>query len=88
MRCALRTVRVIANVRWREPDMAEDTPDIRGMTVNERLYHFALMPAFDEAVRSRKLESVVAVLLQAQFSQSQAEHTATTVLANPERYGY
>ena len=68
--------------------MAEETPEIRGMTVNERLHHFGLMPAFDEAVRSRKLEAVVAILRQAQFSQAQAEYTATTVLANAERYGY
>jgi hypothetical protein len=68
--------------------MAEETPDIGGMTVNERLCHFGLMPAFEDAVRSRKLEAVIAVLRQAQFSQSQAEYTATTLLANPERYGY
>jgi hypothetical protein len=52
--------------------MAEETPDIGGMTVNERLYRFGLMPAFDDAVRSRKVEAVIAVLRQAQFSQSQA----------------
>jgi hypothetical protein len=68
--------------------MAEEAPNIEGMTVNERLFHFGLVPAFDEAVRSRKLEAVIAVLRQARFSQSQAEYTATTLLANPERYGY
>ena len=68
--------------------MAEETPDIQGMTVNERLHHFGLMPAFDEAVRSRKIEAVIAILRQAQFSQTQAEYTATTMLASPERYGY
>lgn len=68
--------------------MADEAPDIKGMTVNERLYHFGLMPAFDEAVRARKLEAMIAVLRQAQFSQSQAEYTAATLLANPERYGY
>ena len=57
------------------------------MTVNERLFHFGLMPAFDEAVRSRKLEAVIEVLRQAQFSQSQAEYTAKTLLASPDRYG-
>jgi hypothetical protein len=67
--------------------MAEETPDIRGMTVNERLHHFGLMPAFDDAVRSRKIEAVIAVLRQAQFSQTQAEYTAKTMLANPEQYG-
>jgi hypothetical protein len=68
--------------------MADEAPDIQGMTVNERLHHFGLTPAFDEAVRSRKLEALIAVLRQAQFSQSQAEYTAITLLADPERYGY
>jgi len=68
--------------------MAEETPDINGMTVNERLHHFGLMSAFDEAVRSRKVEAVIAILRKADFSQSQAEYTATALLANPERYGY
>ena len=68
--------------------MTEEVPNIDGMTVNERLFHFGLVPAFDEAVRSRKLEAVIAVLCRAQFSQSQAEYTATTLLANPEQYGY
>jgi hypothetical protein len=68
--------------------MSDEAPEIKGMTVNERLYHFGLMPAFAEAVRSRNLEAVIAVLRQAKFSQSQAESTATTLLANPKRYGY
>ena len=68
--------------------MGDEAPEIKGMTVNERLCHFGLMPAFEEAVRSRKLEAVIAVLRQAQFSQAQAEQTATTLLANPKRYGY
>jgi len=68
--------------------MTEETTTIAGMTVNERLFHFGLMPAFDEAVRSRNLEAVIAVLRQAQFSQSQADYTARTILAKPGHYGY
>ena len=68
--------------------MSTNTQSIHGMTVNERLVHLGLMTAFEEAMRTRKLESVVAVLRQAQFSQSQAEQTATSLLANPGRYGY
>lgn len=68
--------------------MAEEAPDINGMTVNERLFHFGLVQAFDEAMRARQAEAVIAVLRQAQFSQAQAEYTATTMLQNPERYGH
>jgi hypothetical protein len=68
--------------------MAENAASVVGMTVNERLLHFGLTTTFDEAVRSRKLEAVIEVLRQAQFSQSQAEYTARTILANPDHYGY
>lgn len=68
--------------------MAEDADNLEGMTVNERLFNLGLMEAFDEAVRSGKLEAVLAVLQSAKFSDSQAQYTATTILANPKRYGY
>jgi hypothetical protein len=58
------------------------------MTVNERLGYFGLFPAFDAAVRSRKLPAVVEILVQAQFSPEQAKATAESVLASPARYGY
>ncbi len=39
-----------------------DLDYIAGMTVNERLYHFGLIEAFDTAVESRQLSSVVEFL--------------------------
>jgi hypothetical protein len=64
------------------------TQSIEGMTVNERLSHFDLFASFDHAVKSQDLAALVQVLVQAQLSQEQAEYTARTVLANPERYGF
>lgn len=65
------------------------TPDfVAGMTVNERLVHFGLLEAFDAAVRSKQLSSVVQVLIQAQLSEAQARQTAKAVLAAPQRYGF
>lgn len=61
---------------------------IEGMTVNERLTHFGLIDAFDDAVRARDLAAVMDVLIQAEFSETQARETATAVLARPGRYGY
>ncbi len=63
-------------------------PSIRGMTVNERLFHFGLVESFDLAVKARDHAGLVEVLLNAQFSKQQAEETAITVLANPAYYGF
>jgi len=62
--------------------------DIEGMTVNERLFHFGLASHFDAAARARDVSAMVRVLLQAQFSEEQAQFTANTIAANPGYYGY
>ncbi len=61
---------------------------VEGMTVNERLYHFGLFDRFDAAARSRDVQAMVHVLLEAQLSQAQASQTAHAVAADPKRYGY
>ena len=61
---------------------------INGMTVNERLFHFGLFEPFDRAAKARDFAALVGVLVQAQFSQQQAEQTARTLLADPQRYGF
>ena len=58
------------------------------MTVNERLCHFRLFEAFDAAVLSGELAKVVAVLQRARFTEAQAHQTASTILADPARYGF
>jgi hypothetical protein len=62
--------------------------ELEGMTVNERLFHLGLMHRFDVAASNREVEAMVQVLLQAQFSETQALATAQAVAANPQRYGY
>ena len=66
--------------------MNEDT--IEGMTVNERLLHFNLFESFDSAARSKSFAGLVEVLIQARFSEEQANHTASALLANPKLYGF
>lgn len=61
---------------------------IEGMTVNERLYHFGLFELFDAAARARDVPAIVQALLQARFSEEQALYTASTLVADPKRYGY
>ncbi len=61
---------------------------VKGMNVNERLLHFGLFDAFTAAVRAKDLKALKEVLIEAQFTQDQAHKTATSVLADPTRYGY
>jgi len=68
-------------------DVNDATGEIQGMTVNERLFHFGALGAFDRAVSSRHNAEVIRVLLNVKFTEAQAIDTATAILANPERYG-
>jgi hypothetical protein len=65
----------------------DNTHEIAGMTVNERLWHFQLFDVFDAAVASGELARVVAVLQQARFTDDQAYETASAILVNPNYYG-
>jgi hypothetical protein len=68
--------------------MSEIDQKIPGMTVNERLAHFGLFEAFDAAVASRQLDSIVSVLRQARLSERQALESAQAILSNPAHYGF
>lgn len=61
---------------------------VKGMTVNERLFHYGLFDRFDAAVRAKDVPALVQVLLQAKFSEEQALQTAEAIAANPKRYGF
>lgn len=62
-----------------------DSNNISGMTVNERLAHLGLFQAFDTAVAQRDMQAMLEVLRQAHLSESQAQETAATILANTGR---
>ena len=68
--------------------MSADNGSIESMTVNERLSHFNLVAAFDNAVKSGELKRIVAVLCCAQLTDAQANVTALSVLANPSHFGF
>ena len=65
-----------------------DDADLDGMTVNERLLHCGLFPAFDAAMAARDRAAVIEVLRRANLTEEQAEITATATLANPAKYGF
>lgn len=62
--------------------------DLKGMTVNERLYALDLMDSFDKAMKNRDSKKGIQVLLQAKLSEQQANETVTSILETPEKYGY
>lgn len=62
--------------------------DLKGMTVNERLFELGLMDEFDQAAHARDRIALIATLIKAEFSEEQAQQTIGTLLASPERYGF
>lgn len=62
--------------------------DLRGMTVNERLFVLGLMAGFDQAARAKDRKVLIAILIKAEFSEDQAQQTVEMLLSNPERYGF
>ena len=61
---------------------------LRGMTVNERLFACGLLDAWDQAARNRDRSDMIALLLQTAIECEQAERTTDAVLINPEMYGF
>jgi hypothetical protein len=66
---------------WRISARARE--ELRGTTVNERLFYFGLFPAFDVALSARDNDALTRVLVAAYFSQEQAASTAAAVLQSP-----
>lgn len=61
-------------------------PDLKAMTVNERLSTLGLMDQFDKAVFARDREAMLAIMRECEVERP--EYTVDTVLANPVMYGY
>jgi hypothetical protein len=58
-----------------------------GMTVNERLFNAGILAQFDEAARRRDRARLVELLRQVELSQSEAEWSVDTLLAEPAKEG-
>ena len=59
-----------------------------GMTVNERLFVAGLLHEFDEAVRGRDRDAMIAILMKVALTQTGAAQTTDAILAHPSHYGY
>ncbi len=62
--------------------------ELSEMTVNQRLYALGLLSKWEDAASAHEKPEMIAVLCEAAFTPEQAEWIATTVLADPEKYGY
>jgi hypothetical protein len=62
--------------------------ELRGMTVNERLFACGLLDAWDDVAINRDRPQMIAFLLQAAVDRDQAEQTTDAVLKNPKMYGF
>ncbi|MGB1125564.1 MAG: hypothetical protein ACPG4Q_10190 [Phycisphaeraceae bacterium] len=62
--------------------------DLKGMTVNERLFTLGLEGKFRRAILFRRKKRAVAVLMQAEFSEEQATNTVNTIYESPRKYGF
>jgi hypothetical protein len=63
-------------------------PELRGMTVNERLVVCGVVDKWDAAVRSRKRDEMIAILKSVAMTDDQAAWTADAVLKDSRRYGF
>jgi hypothetical protein len=62
--------------------------ELRGMTVNERLFACGVMDKFDDAARRRSRPEMIEVLRGVALTESQATETADAVLKDPRKYGF
>ena len=62
--------------------------DLKGMTVNERLFALKTFDAFDKAIKSNDTNTAIKILEQCGLTYPSAIETITSILNDPERYGY
>jgi len=62
--------------------------ELKGMTVNERLFSCGLFDDWDIAVKNRDKNEMIKILIKTELTQEQALETTTTILENPKKYGF
>ena len=62
--------------------------ELQGMTVNERLVACGVIESWDDAVRKRNRDEMLAVLRGVAMTENQAIDTVDSVLKNPRTYGF
>ena len=62
--------------------------DLKGMTVNERLFALNKNDSFDHAITSGDADSAIEILESCALPKEAATSTVTEIFKNPESYGY
>jgi len=62
--------------------------ELKGMTVNERLFSCNLFDEWDVAVKNRNKDEMIKILSKVELTQEQALETTNTILENPKKYGF
>ena len=62
--------------------------ELKGMTVNERLYVCGLFDEWDNAVKNRDKNEMINILTKVALSEEQAIETTNATLKNPKKYGF
>ncbi|HAW76608.1 MAG TPA: hypothetical protein DCW74_12845 [Alteromonas australica] len=62
--------------------------ELKGVTINERLFALKVTESFDAAIKSKNCKAAIEVLEQCGLSYSSALETVSSIFKNPKRYGY
>lgn len=62
--------------------------DLKGMTINERLFALNMTEVFDKAIKSKNTKDSIKILEQCGLPHSSALATVTAIFKNPKQYGY
>jgi hypothetical protein len=71
--------------------MAKRNPtddELKGMTVNERLYACNSLKAFNSAAMKRDKPKMIKILMDVYLPIEEATQTSEAILENPQLYGY
>lgn len=62
--------------------------ELRGMTVNERLFAVGLIDQWDKAAKKRNRARMIEILGKCALTNEQCKETTDAVLKKPDMYGY
>ena len=62
--------------------------NLKGMTINERLYAMHKIDEFDSAIKSGDTQKAIKLLELCELNYSSASDTVSAIINNPKQYGY
>lgn len=62
--------------------------DLKGMTVNERLFAMGKVDEFDSAILTKNEQVAISILVQCELPIEAATDTVAAIVKEPRKYGY